>query len=568
MKDPNHPRSTMPEDLDDFWNIESLLPKKKKAYSAKASVRPHIDATEIVLDEALTASNVVPDAPVPASNGGRIAASTQKQQPIEPELSYRPIHPLIRSVNIYPWRSDFRFYERFCQTAAELHKYHGSPCEPVPFFSYMPQYDQMNRAQLDWYLYWRDCVRAGEFRNTDYSYIFLYLFEIINLPDQIPPMRGQEMMCRLWQNYRKPYPLLNRYLSDWICDYSLIHQLPPPTELLRDALPLITEVSTFKEFYAAPTGNDVTQDAQIYLTFSTNYDYKKSKLYLAGPKQAEAMQTHIPGALSYVLRQLEQEQLSFSDSKMQKATLCRDSFIGALCSGRMKRRIEVEYCSFQRSHELRFLITDIIKYTENRLRSLFGMKSRLSVYALPDTIKSILNAYFASVFPARHQGHTEAAMRPEYEALYDLPVGELSLLHAQKIEQDSWRITQQLVDAFDPESKDELMVQNIIPEDLLPIDPPDSLSASSSDTEEAAGDWLPYLAFLIAVQKKDVTAQHAAARAMEKMTDAIVEDVNGLAVEYLGDILLEADDSGGYRVIEDYENEAEHIISHAKGELK
>jgi hypothetical protein len=125
------------------------------------------------VDTSTTTPQSLPRQPVFESTS---ISRTKQAPPLEPVLTYKPHHPLLGEVRIYPWRSSFNFYERFCHIADALFARHGTPCHAVPFFSYMPQYDQMSRAQLDWYLYWRDCVRNGEYPDTDYSYIFLYLF--------------------------------------------------------------------------------------------------------------------------------------------------------------------------------------------------------------------------------------------------------------------------------------------------------------------------------------------------------------------------------------------------------
>ncbi len=550
MDSSNRTNKSIDASLDDFWNIEDLLPKKKApaAPSLISHSAKQIETTEIEFEAGKQQEtlSVITSAAIPT---GMVSSSSSvaKSEPPTPELIYSPLHPLIRQVRIYPWRSNFRFYERFCTIAAQLHERHGAPCEAVPFFSYMPQYDQMTRAQLSWYLYWRDCVRRGEYPDTDYSYIFLYLFEIINLPDLIPPAEGQILLCNLWKRYRNDYPLLNRYLAEWICDYSLLHQLPPPGDRLADCLPLIAEQSTLKEFYACPNGNDAHKDAYVYLTFCTNYDYHKSKLYLAGPAQAEAMDRHIPSAISTALAALNEDHAVFATTKMQKATLCRDTFIGALCSARMKRRIEIDYYSFQRSHELRFFITDIIKYTENRLRQAFGMKSRLSIYGLSDDIKKILNAYYAKVLPTRHFTNDSEAERPAYEALYDLPSTPMSIEAAQKIERSSWDVTQQLVEAFNDAPIEEPQPQTL--QSASPNEPVDNLNI-----------FTPYVAFLQAVVTCDCAGQMTAAKEKGLLPDAIADEINTLAVEQFGDILIEPDDAGGYIVIEDYCEEISTIL--------
>lgn len=546
-------RQDRERELHDFWDIGSLVPQKKKPPIRSVSPRPaHVDTVEIELD-APKQTNTINDVRLTATPPVR----QESDKPTQPDTVYHPHHPLIREVRLRPWRSSFHFYERFCATAARLFDLKGEPCERVSFFSYMPQYDQMNRAQLGWYLYWRDRVRMGEYLDTDYSYIFLYLFEIINLPDRIPPKEGQKLLCRIWKRYREEYPLLNRYLADWICDYSLIHQLPPPVDELAGELRTIAEQSSFKEFYACPTGNDATGDAQLYLLFCTNYDYHKSKLYLAGPDRAEAMDTHIPSALSTVLQSLEQQGQMLAGTKMQKARLSRDSFVGALCSGEMKRRIEVDHCSFHRSHELRFLITDIIKYSENKLRTSFGVKSKLSVYALPDKIKAILDDYFTKVMPSRRTVTLENT-RPEYEALYDLPKSELSFEHAAEIEQASWSVTKQLVEAFEdattvPPETFEKASESVVSQ---PVTEQTHQTEASDPVAEA---FVPYRAFLVAVIQENAAAQRQFARDRGLLIDAVADEINSVAADVLGDIILE-DHGNGYVVIEDYLEDVKRIL--------
>lgn len=547
--------------LDDFWDIESLLPRtSSKAASGTSRPEPkHIKAVEIELNAPNTCTSkqeTVADVPIKAKKTTSEHSRLSTAEPSAPALTYAPKHPLIREVRIYRWRSSFQFYERFCATAKRLFSLHGEPCDAVPFFSYMPQYDQMNRSQLAWYLYWRDNVRAGNYLATDYSYIFLYLFEIINLPENIPPRDGQRMLCEIWRQYRDAYPLLNRYLADWICDYSLIHQLPPPTDVLSGELRLIAESSAFREFYACPAGDNVSHDAEIYMLFCSNYDYRKSKVYQGDAARANIMKQHIPRAFSHVLRVLEQQNIAFSASKMQTATFSRDSFIGALCSAEMKRRIEVDYCSFIRSHELRFLITDILKYSENKLRACFGVKSKLSIYGLPDNIKTLLDSYFAEALPSRKIQDQTSVQRPAYEALYDLPRAELSFEHAAEIEQTSWSMTERLVEAFDrdlSEKQDENPMQ---------ISRPQSTSSVVEDTKvtQSESGLLAYRAFLEAALRGDAVAQRRIARDKGMLPDAIAEIINTVASDLLGDIVLQESESGGYTVIDDYADDIRSLL--------
>jgi hypothetical protein len=65
----------------------------------------------------------------------------------------------------------------------------------------------------------------------------------------------------------------------------------------------------------------------------------------------------------------------------------------------------------------------------------------------------------------------------------------------------------------------------------------------------------PYLAFLRAVLDADQSLQREEAQKMGKLPDLLADEINDLAAEHTGDILLEECD-GGYAVIEDYTEQA------------
>mgnify|MGYP000568012639 FL=1 len=50
----------------------------------------------------------------------------------------------------------------------------------APFFHVFPDYQMMNFQQLRTYFTWRTDVRRGVVRKTSFSYVFLYIYELIN----------------------------------------------------------------------------------------------------------------------------------------------------------------------------------------------------------------------------------------------------------------------------------------------------------------------------------------------------------------------------------------------------
>ena len=555
-------RTARDAELDRFWDIDALLPRRRAFPRSEKTDTAEIELSP--LDRSNMVESVVQEQPIPKRQTEQTvvhsqtsvgtapihhvvdprAVSEQANAP-KPDDEYEPKSALLHTVKIYRWKSSYQYYEDFVKTAEKLQGVHGVPCEAVKFFSYVPQYSQMTRGQFGWYLWFRECVRRGEYPETDYSYILLYAYEIINLSHRIDPADGQRTMTALWLHYRDTYRQLDSYFPEWICDYSLIHRLPPP-KLDAKARAVLMQRCSLKEFYV---GEDSENGyLQALFLFCSNYDYQKSKFCTEENKPLfDRTMTEV---LRLVTDRLSESGKLFSASGMEDSKITRDAYSGALCSYRMKRKIEVTYCSFSRSHELRFLITDILKYTENRLRAYLGVRSKLTVYALPTNIRQMIDECTAALLPRKNAA--EKMKRQEetadYAHLYDVPKTALSLSNAAEIERLSWDTTQKLVDAFEEPDGQSETVEILAENEREPV-------------EEAGTDetWLPYRSFLRAVAEENAEKQRIAAKALGKMPDAVAEEINVLSFDCMGDVLLE-DDGVCYRVIEDYRDFMEKLL--------
>ena len=511
---------------DDFWDIDKLVPKKEKP----RYVRPAHDtsAVEITIDAKGEDSKMIISRAIPPR-------TPENVEPEAPELEYKPESPLISSVRIFKWKNNYNYYEQFCLDAERVVRIMPEPCDAVSFFSYVPQYVQLSGSQLRFYVYWRSRVFAGEYLSADYSYILLLIFEIINRGERADVREGQRVLCELWIHYREEFPRLDRYLCEWICDYSLIHQLPPPAGFIDLG---IAEFSTLREFYVYYDESDSDGYARSLIRFCSAYDYKKSKF---AKGEGEAMfDRHVPAALSYVLKKCSEPGHILSAANLEDNKIARDSYSGALCASAVKRKIEVSFFSFSRSHELRFLVADIIKYSENKIRAAMGVKSRLSVFSLPDAVRMALDEYFAASLSHSRRPQKEQE-REAYEKLYDAPSVELSVKNAEDIESSSWTVTKMLVDAFE--------VDEAVQEEIKVTEPvTEEINDKASDLLEAFGDKLEFIrAALVSDGKK----QRKIAEALGVMIDVLADEINDVAADVIGDIILE--DAGGYyEIIEDY----------------
>ncbi len=517
---------------DDFWDIQKLIPRTEKPRYTK---RPEPDVSAV---------EIVSNAPEKRNAESRLTFSSQTKhiaQTHTPTDTYVPISPLINNVKIYKWNNNYNYYEDFKKDAERLFCASAPPCPHKQFFSYVPQYVQLDREQLSWYLYFRDCVRHGSFPETDHSYITLLIYEIINLGELIDVNEGQKLLCELHKHYRHSFPRLDRYLGEWICDYSLIHHLPPPLNFCTQEL---AESSSLKEFYVYFEGNDAANSyAKLLMKFCSAYDYTKSKFAVG--ENLEIYEKHILSALSSVIGLCSDENGLLSKAGLESNMIMRDAYTGALCASEVKRRLEIEFCSFSRSHELRFLVADIIKYSENKIRAYLGIKSKLSVFGLPKNIKDVLDAYFAENLQSiRCKKTATDRTAEEYEKLYDAPKTELSFENAEKIEEYSWNTTGLLIDAFDGEDNDTEITKS-------PEVEQSNLSSEFSPIEEMKNRLGEKYDFIIYALNEKFKSQRDLASRLSLMTDALADEINDLAADILGDIILEEND-GGYTLIEDY----------------
>lgn len=532
---------------DAFWDLESLLPAKKRP-TAAPRVERDTDAVEVSAPAVPRESSTFADT---LFTEHFVPPHTARElKPQAPLFSYQPQGSLLHEIRVYAWRISYDYYEAFCEHAQALLGREGRECPPVEFFSYVPQYSQMNTAQLEYYLWWRTQFKKGECLPVSFSYLLLFLYEIINLGDKLSPAEGQRDMLRLWLSYRKAHPRLDALVREWLCDYSLLYRLPAPV-LPRGEYRDLLSGARLKEFYV-PLAEDGNALTDAVLTFCNNYDYTKSKFYTT--ESAGDYHRILRGAVGEALCYLRERAGDSLMGGKGKSTISRDAFTGALCSCRQKRRIEVDYTSFSHTHELRYIMSDVLKYAENALRAAKGVRSRLSIYAVDVPLRERLDAYFVRILPTRITKNTKKEEMPGYERRYELPVVTPSPQRAAEIEAASWQTTKRLVEAFEgreeePDVQDEAKM------------PPNGsmLSANGAPTAVTDTDLETGTAFAAALGPlveffalSDAASQRAFAAAQGLMLDAVVDKINTVSGDMLGDILLEEGDNGAFVIIEDY----------------
>lgn len=240
----------------------------------------------------------------------------------------------------------------------------------------------------------------------------------------------------------------------------------------------------------------------------------------------------------------------------------RVAYAGVLCTYQCRKKLLVDYYCLSQAHALKMMITTAAKYAENKLRSYFGVRSRLGIKDIDERVKTVIDAYFERELPTRKRPQPKP-MRPDYERLYDAPRAPLSAEMAERIERASWQTTERLIEAFEddatPNDTNELPVvptsaeQSTLSMPFATTLPPDSGADTSDDVEmrTALGE---YMDFLHLVDVGDAAGQYEFAKARGQMLDSVFDKINDISANIFGDVIL-IEDGDGISIVDEYREE-------------
>ena len=484
----------------------------------------------LIADSASAAKSppVIPNLPL----GAKLVSASSLRSPGEKNAPRDYSHsPLIYRVCVHPWPQKYNFYQRFCYDAERFFAVRGQECPRADYFSYIPQYAQLNTDQMRWYLWFRERVRHGEYPDdVDFPYILLLIYEIINLPHKLPPEKGAQQLSGIWLAYRIRHPELDKYLSEWMCDYCLVHEISLP-QSLQEILPAIIRRASFKEFYIASLpsqGEEIALSPKSLIAAASDYSYTSSRYY---GDNKEAFDTFIPKAVAYAANAAG---ISPTPSTMRRAKTERDAFCGSLCAQTVKRRIVVEYYSFARSYEMRSHITAAVKTAENLLRRSLKIKSRLAVANADTEIVRRVQAYAASAL-ALDRTPKKTAEDTSYERYYDAPTTGIDFALSHKIEEESWENTARLTEET---------------EEIAPA--LEVLPASTPAGETAEEDISPAMRDLLtALLQGESLTEWCGRQSTRQDPQNLADALNEMAADRIGDIILQSD-GDSWTLIEDY----------------
>ena len=520
----------MPNEKDDFWDIAALLPKRKN--TTASTPYGEVSPTLVTLPSESVTS--------PEEKEAQRLHFTDATNDVA-EREYEPKeNPFITRVRVRARTSHLHVFHGFKSEGALWYSMRGEVSPYVPYFSFLPQHYQLNRAQRAYYLYFRDEANAGRYLEAGISYVMLYIFEIINLPDLIPPKIGVLRLANVWAAYRRQFPALDKSMIGWLADYALLHGVPCPKSILMPFMDEILARSALKEFYLGIEEGQNSSETDALILLTSAYKYQNSRYAIGANKTL--FDTHIPAAAGLVLRHVF---LDGGKLKYNTVTKRHDCYAGALWAGTERYELELTYYSVTGTDDLKILMTAAIKYAENKLRAHLSIKSRLSVVCLPESYRLLLDSYFDRALPVPLKEQKKLVERPDYEALYDPASVGVSLEEAEDIEKASWENTWRLIP---DEEREEIFAES---DALLSQDEQVAPTAMLGAHQRA------FLSLLLEGRRADA---HRYAKENTLSYLALGEEINEFFSDRIGDVvlLLVGED---FEMIEDYETEIREVLA-------
>lgn len=550
------------DENDKFWSLDSMLPQKKSKAPTNSVKKPNdVSAVEIEIAEKPPLSGKYP--PIKGAKHGEPLnfsewlkardkfRSDENSSMRRVILSYKPSSPLIKSVEVSVQKGVMPVTERFVADGKRLIMQECEFKGNVPCDSVYPQYATLSDSQLACYIGFRTAARNGSFFAVDKAYIYLYLYELINIKEPFTPTQRAEQMAALLCGMPSLDDKTFSDVCNWLADTCLVYGIEAPRCVFGDIHPRILRLARLREFFVKP--ESLEADLFELTVYGGGYDYRTSKLY---KENKQYYDKYIPLAVSHTLKEMSKKDNRLTVSEDDLCTVTRDSFFGAYRTVGARYVIKLECIRITRTEDEKRIVSDVVKYTENCLRARLGIKQRLTVGYLHLEQKAIIKDYVSSVardvIPPKRTvaGAIQTPDVPEYEKLYEPKSEGFSIENAALIEQRSWGVTEKLVTAFED-------VDGELSEVTGAIEEQTDTAEVKQDTSESSDEVL--YAGVRLLLSGDNVGFNAHALKSGTLPDALADAINSALYEKIGDIAVEREEDG-YRIAEWYIDDVREIV--------
>lgn len=239
------------------------------------------------------------NSPIPGA--GKFVLKSQKIEPPKYDEIRELFHRMRDIARQYPlpYANYSRFFDRrvhqgnariFYKQAIFMKDFMDDYPEQVPFSSYFPYYQMLGYEQLRTYFTWRTNVRKGLVSNTSLSYVFLYIYELLNNIGVDSPKEGLDKLLSFWSSYKMHDSSIDKYIIRWLKDYHIYYDLP---QTFRE----FVKVNNLTKHY--PNVVDTKDNFDLYCAIS-KYDIRKSVFY------TDETSKLISSCFNFVIKKIQQ----------------------------------------------------------------------------------------------------------------------------------------------------------------------------------------------------------------------------------------------------------------------
>lgn len=536
------------------------------------------DFAEITLEEDHTAPAQEPPAP----------QMLRLPDPQEREIRRRflKMRRLSRSIWFSKSQSGRMQAELFYRQAKLMADFEDDYTGEEPFSMYFPDYQSMGYEQLRTYFTWRTNVRKGVIRKTSFSYVFVYLYELLNNVGVADCRDGLSKLLALWEDYRAFEPKLDRYLAEWVKDYYIVNSFPCSFAALVREHPLL------QEFYQP---EEATGYFERYAPFSA-YPFQKSIFWSA--ETEPVLRSCFQQVMEAVESLMQAFGLAFADLvfagrrgnlwKPYRKALYHPDFAG-IEPGKTVRISDTElYCfhgecwTASKNRVCRENGRQMIGYMLKRIEQFYRKATGFRYQIKADQGKIDLSELTrlpdggASLFPC-----IDEAIQAHYQASKRKTV----TVDPQKLAQirEQAQLTQEKL-LVNPKAEQEAPAPRAIGGDLLPVEsalleekgktpPPTApglqgLNAGlPTQANDSGSGWEQFAASLSAAEREalcralrgaSVAELSAYAKSCHLMLEVLVDGINEKAVDTVEDTIIDCTDT--VEVFEEYRDELERVM--------
>ncbi|MBQ4037834.1 MAG: hypothetical protein IJC84_06900 [Clostridia bacterium] len=418
---------------DEFWSIPKLLPKSRGAATGQSIPTGGVSVRILEADEQHIAF------------GDRIYPASSRL--IE---FYRFTEP-----SAFPDGALFKEQEQTAQVF-------------VPCAVYSPTFESLSPSERAYFSYFCSAVESGKAPTAAFPYLQLYLCRVVRtamINKAIP-----SHLFHAWKSYRQEFPMADKLFCDVLGDLLLFLRLPLPTEQLTaifceknyTARSFLLERYLFD--YVLADGHEPTpRETEIVVKMMAHPGFRSSKAYRTNLRYAYTLEEALEKSVkSGIFNRKELNGNLYAIQIPSQVRTVRTLFQG-LPSPHVPE-ITVNLCTYPllSDENIRSRFDGILRYLENRVRSIFKLKNALSrVFVSAEHksfIDSILFTYEAEE-KSRREAQGEEALQSDKIGGAQKPVEmHVDPDEAYRIEAESRRITEELTRAYTASDHESIIV--------------------------------------------------------------------------------------------------------------